>query len=72
MRVATHGSRIYIYIYEEFFLHPGVATLTFKKPTWVCPHTLLSLGVCSYTYFKIPQTKVCEKNYKIAPIFNLL
>jgi hypothetical protein len=34
---------IYIYIYDEFYLHSRVATLTISIPSCVCPHTHLSL-----------------------------
>ena len=58
-----HLTRGYIYIYDKFFLH---ATMC------VCPHTYLSLWVCSYIYSKILQKYIHEKFQKQPYFLNIL
>lgn len=56
-----------IYIWK-FFSTPTCSYSHLKKPTWLCPHTHLSLGVCSYIYSKIPQNESYE-NIAKEPLF---
>ena len=51
------------YIYDAFFLLPGIATLIFNKPSCIWLHSHLLVLVYLYIYsFKILQILLCEKN----------
>jgi len=70
-----YGDIYVIFIFIErtsFFLHSRVATLTISMQSCVCPHTYLSLGVCSYTNSKILQNDIYEKFQKPTCFLNIL
>jgi len=53
-------------------IHLRVATLIISILSYVCPHTYLSLRVCSYTNSKILQRDIYEKFEKHPYFLNIL
>jgi hypothetical protein len=52
------------YIYDKFYLHSLIASLTISIPQCVCLYTYLSVWVCLYTNSKILQRDMYEKFQK--------